>query len=96
MEVVRVKARLHAKVFGDVQGVFFRAHTEEKARELGVAGWVRNLSGGGVEVLAEGDKELLEQLLAWLGKGPPSAHVEKVESEWEKFAGEFSGFTVRR
>ena len=89
-----MQARLHAKVFGEVQGVVFRAHTEEKANSLGVTGWVRNLSGGGVEVVAEGERKVLEELLAWLRKGSPSAHVEKVESSWEKFANEFSGFTI--
>jgi len=87
-------ARLHAKISGIVQGVFFRARTEEKAKELGLTGWVKNLSGGGVEVVAEGEKKRLEELLAWLWKGPSPAHVEKVESGWERFAGEFSDFTV--
>ena len=64
-----MQARLHAKVFGEVQGVFFRAHTEEKANSLGVTGWVRNLSGGGVEVVAEGERKVLEELLASGAKG---------------------------
>lgn len=88
-------SRLHAKVSGDVQGVFFRAHTREKAESLGVSGWARNTGDGGVEVVAEGERKLLEEFLAWLGKGPPSARVERVESAWEKPTGEFRGFGIK-
>jgi len=91
----KVKARLHAIVSGEVQGVFFRAHTEEEARRLGLTGWVMNTSDGGVEVEAEGEKEKLAELLLWLHHGPPAAIVEKVEYEWKEFSGEFSGFKIR-
>jgi acylphosphatase len=68
----------HAIVSGDVQGVGFRHYTKLEARELGLAGYVRNLSGGDVEVLAEGPKHAVETLLHWLERGPPSARVERV------------------
>ncbi len=87
--------RLHATVRGDVQGVFFRAHTEEKARELGLTGWVMNTSGGGVEVVAEGEREKLEALLAWLRRGPPAAVVSGVDAEWEEFKAEFARFEIK-
>ena len=90
-----MKARLHAKVYGDVQGVFFRAHTEEEALRLGLSGWIMNSREGGVEVEAEGEREALDELLAWLQHGPPAAVVKKVEHEWKDFAGEFSGFGIR-
>jgi len=89
------KARLHAIIMGDVQGVFFRAHTEEEARRLGLVGWVMNTKDGRVEVEAEGEKEKLAEFLLWLRHGPPAATVEKVEHEWKDFTGEFSGFRIR-
>ena len=88
-------ARLHAVVRGNVQGVFFRAHTEEVAGRLGLTGWVRNMRDGGVEVVAEGEREKLEELLAWLRRGPPLASVSSVEHEWLEFRGEFSSFSIR-
>ena len=87
--------RLHAVIYGEVQGVFFRAHTQQKATELGLTGWVMNLSNGNVEVVAEGGKEPLERLLGWLQTGPQAATVKKVEKEWQDATGEFSGFEVR-
>ena len=88
-------ARLHAIVHGAVQGVFFRANTQQRAAELSLTGWVMNRKDGGVEVMAEGEHEPLERLLGWLQHGPPAASVEKVESEWQTATGEFSGFEVR-
>jgi acylphosphatase len=69
----------HAVVRGLVQGVAFRWSTKTRARELGVAGWVRNLPDGSVEVWAEGPAVAVEDLVRWLGHGPPSARVEAVE-----------------
>jgi acylphosphatase len=68
-------------VSGRVQGVFFRASTREQARELGLAGYARNLPDGRVEVLAGGDDAALDALERWLWVGPPSAEVELVTRE---------------
>lgn len=87
--------RLHAAVHGRVQGVNFRAYTMMKAHELGVNGWVRNRSDGSVEVVAEGSRPVLEQLLAWLHEGSPMSRVDTVESQWLAATGEFDGFYVR-
>jgi acylphosphatase len=84
----------HAIVHGLVQGVFFRASTEEKARSLGIAGWVRNCSDGTVEIYAEGPREQLDQLFEWCHEGPPRAEVQKVDVEWISPQGA-TGFTVR-
>jgi len=73
--------RLHALVSGHVQGVFFRASTCEYATELRLHGWVRNLSDGRVEVLAEGEQASVEKLVQWLWEGPPGAELENVEVE---------------
>ena len=88
-------ARLHARVYGMVQGVGFRAYTLRQAQRLGLTGWVRNRLDGSVEVVAEGPKGALEDLLRRLHQGPPSAGVREVQAQWESPTGEFSHFTVR-
>ncbi|MDP1629737.1 MAG: acylphosphatase [bacterium] len=87
--------RLRVKVFGDVQGVFFRYAAEEKARILGLAGWAKNTDDGAVEILAEGDEKRLKEFLDWCYLGPPTAKVEKTEVEWEEATGEFKDFEIR-
>ena len=89
------KTRRRLVVEGYVQGVFFRASTQEKARELDVSGWVRNRWGGTVEVLAEGESEHVVALIEWCRHGPPGAHVTDVRVEEEPYQGEFKGFSIR-
>jgi acylphosphatase len=89
-----MKIRAHIFAFGRVQGVFFRDHTQKWASSLSLTGWVRNLRDGRVEVLAEGDKEKIEELINRLKQGPPLAQVEKIDVEWEDYMGEFSDFRV--
>ncbi|ERJ20532.1 Acylphosphatase protein [Salinisphaera shabanensis E1L3A] len=69
-------------VSGRVQGVGFRDATRTRANELGLAGWVRNLSDGRVEVQAAGSGEKLNALADWLQDGPPSAKVEHVDTQY--------------
>lgn len=69
------KIGIHCFVTGRVQGVFFRASTQDKAKELGLFGWAKNLPDGRVEVMAFGDKEKLLALYEWLKKGPERAEV---------------------
>lgn len=88
-------ARLHAGVFGLVQGVNFRAATRDQARTLGLVGWVRNRMDGSVEVMAEGPRSDLDQLLAYLHHGPQLAEVERVEAGWQVGTGEFTRFEIR-
>lgn len=90
-----IKDRLHAIVKGYVQGVGFRYYVLDAAVALGVNGWVRNLWNGDVEVVAEGEHEALEKLLAILRRGPRAAHVSGVDIDWGEFAGEFSSFHVK-
>ncbi|HHM04646.1 MAG TPA: acylphosphatase [Gammaproteobacteria bacterium] len=66
-------------VSGRVQGVFFRAATQQQARSLGITGYARNLPDGRVEVLACGEAGAVEALCAWLWKGPPQARVVDVQ-----------------
>lgn len=93
--VEQTLVRLHAVVSGRVQGVNFRYFVTEQAHFLGVQGWVRNRLNGKVEVVAEAPRAQLELLLRDLHQGPSSAHVTRVESEWQEATGEFSSFWVR-
>jgi acylphosphatase len=66
-------------VSGRVQGVFYRASTRERARQLGCRGYARNLADGRVEVLVVGDRAAVDALIEWLWRGPPAAHVQDVQ-----------------
>jgi len=89
-------AGLRAVVHGRVQGVSFRFYTVRRAAALGLTGYVRNLSDGWtVEVVAEGDRDSLTQLLEWLGEGPRGARVERVDVEWLDQVRGFEDFGVR-
>lgn len=72
---------IHCFVSGRVQGVWYRASTQEKAVSLNLTGWARNLPDGRVEVLAFGEKEKLTELYAWLKIGPELAQVSDVSYE---------------
>ena len=89
------RARLQLIVSGRVQGVGFRFSAYDEAKELALAGWVRNLAGGEVEIVAEGSRENLQMLAAWAHLGPPSAHVTAVREDWLDFTGEFTEFRIR-
>jgi acylphosphatase len=88
-------AALHAVVYGHVQGVFFRAFVADKAAGLSLTGYVRNLpTGEAVEVMAEGDRVKLKELLILIKTGPPQANVEKVTVEWLGFTGKYAEFRI--
>jgi acylphosphatase len=89
------QARLRAIVAGVVQGVNFRYYTQRTALQLGLTGWVRNLGDGSVEIVAEGHRQALESLAAFLRVGPPSAQVTDLRIEWEEPSGEFAAFDIR-
>jgi acylphosphatase len=69
--------------------VFFRQSTRERAQDLALSGWVRNLPDGRVEAVFHGPRSVCEQALAWIGQGPPSANVTGVEHRWEQDPGDF-------
>jgi acylphosphatase len=85
--------RKHWFVSGRVQGVSFRAFTYESATDLKLTGWVRNLTDGRVEIVAQGPQKTLDQLLEKIKKGPTAAHVESVKEakadDKEKLADHF-------
>jgi len=87
--------QVHVIVRGRVQGVYFRASARGCARRLGLCGWVRNCPDGSVELIAEGEKEKLEQLVTWCHEGPPGAVVSGVNAEWREGTGAFVGFVVK-
>lgn len=88
-------ARLTARVTGRVQGVAFRWSARDTAQRLGLTGWVRNRVDGSVELVAEGNRPQLEQLLDWCHRGPSMASVEEVDARWEPSRNEFSAFSIR-
>ena len=87
--------RLNAIVYGRVQGVGFRYFVLQQAVALGLSGWVRNMSDGMVEVLAEGDSASLQELLVALHEGPDAAYVRDVKYHFSIATGEFSRFDIR-
>jgi acylphosphatase len=99
--------RAHVFISGLVQGVFFRMYTQREAQALGLSGWVKNVYGEkltmpdseektftGVEAMFEGEKEKVNEMIAWCWSGSPSANVTDVEVGWEDPKG-LRGFEIR-
>ena len=86
--------RAHVLISGIVQGVYFRANTVEKARSLGLKGWVRNINNN-VEAVFEGPEEKIKEMLEWCKQGPDAANVDHVEIEYQDYSGEFDYFERR-
>ena len=89
------KERAHVYVSGNVQGVFFRDSTRQKAEELGLAGWVKNKPDGRVEAVFEGPSDEVRQMVDWCENGPSHADVENVEVEYGEPENDSEGFEVR-
>ena len=81
-------AELHLLIAGRVQGVSYRVSAAHEAQRLGLAGWVRNLPDGRVELLAQGDAELLRQL-------PSLTRVDTLDEDWRDIVTPCHGFSVR-
>ncbi len=96
MDVPKERGQLEARVYGIVQGVFFRHHTQEKALELKAVGTVENLPDGSVRVIAEGSRDNLQTLLLWLHEGPDLARVKRVDVRWTVDSGRYSDFRILR
>lgn len=89
-----MKTRIHVIISGKVQGVWYRASTKQKADELGIFGWVRNIADGNVEAVFEGEKEALDEMIAWCWIGPARAQVSDVKMVPLKSDEAFFGFVV--
>ncbi len=89
-------ATAYLRCVGRVQGVFYRASTRDKARGLGLRGWVKNESNGDVLVLAQGEREKIGLLEDWCKEGPPLASVQNVVVDWvDEPVEKFTDFSVR-
>lgn len=87
--------RVHVRATGRVQGVFYRATCVERARALGLVGWVRNTLDGDVEAEFEGADDAVDAIVGWCREGPPHAVVEALEVEERDVLGE-RAFRVTR
>ncbi len=89
------KTRVHLFIEGRVQGVWYRAFTRDVAIRNNIRGWVRNLPDGRVEAVFEGEERDIEKAIAECYKGPPAAHVTKIDINRQPYRGEFSGFEIK-
>jgi len=86
--------QLQLMVRGRVQGVYFRASAQREARRLGLTGWVKNRADGSVEIVAEGEEVAIRELYGWAQKGPGAARVDRVDTRWRSFTGDFPDFRI--
>jgi len=86
--------RLHAVIHGDVQGVGFRYFMTRHAQGRRLKGWVRNRSDGAVELVAEGDRPDLDELLEAARQGPRHARVASVDAQWSDAKGDLDRFDL--
>jgi len=89
MRTVRVR------IFGRVQGVFFRASCARLAEDLGVSGWVRNLPQGDLEAVFQGPDAAVDEMVAWCRRGPPAASVDRIDVRVEPPLPD-AGFRIER
>ena len=86
--------RAHVFISGRVQGVSFRWNTQNKAQQLGLTGWVRNVWDGRVEAVFEGPEQLVKEAVAWCHHGNRPARVDKVQVNYRPPTGEFKHFRI--
>ena len=83
------------KVYGKVQGVFFRQNTISKAKALNISGYTLNAQDGTVEIMAQGTPENIDELIAWCHRGPERARVDKVDVKDVEEKSSFRSFELR-
>lgn len=89
-------ASVQAIVYGYVQGVYFRNFVSQRASALGLTGYVCNLHDmESIEVMAEGERKRLEELVSYLHVGPTAARVERVVTTWSEHSGRYNDFRIR-
>jgi len=90
-----MKRRVHVIVHGHVQGVWFRAAVRDIAGQEGVSGFVRNLPGGAVEAVLEGDASAVERVIGFCSIGPPGSRVDRMDQDEEPFTGAYEAFSIK-
>ena len=90
-----MKKRVHVFYSGKVQGVGFRVTAEETAHNFGVVGWVKNLRGGKVELVAEGEEAALERFLRAIRGGSMKNFIEDADVTWTAASETFNEFEIR-
>lgn len=91
-----MQKRVTLKIYGRVQGVFFRHESSKRASVFRLSGYARNEPDGTVIIVAEGAEPQLKEFIEWCREGPRLAAVERVETLWQAATGEFDDFTIRR
>lgn len=86
--------QLHILISGRVQGVGFREFARRSAEKCGVRGYAKNLDNGNVEVVAEGSKMVLDELLTMLRQGPATSEVDDVQIDERKGSDNYKGFEI--
>lgn len=89
-----MRRHLNIKIYGRVQGVFFRHYAKQKAKELGIKGFTQNEPDNTVYIEAEGEEKNLKQFLDWCHQGSSSALVKKVEFEFKSELQNFNDFVI--
>ena len=89
------KTEVKVTISGRVQGVFYRTSTRDKADELGITGYVKNLANGDVEAVFQADPDTVEQMIQWCYKGPPSSAVQSVVTQKLESPEMFHSFEIR-
>lgn len=87
---------LDIKVYGKVQGVFYRLSAQKEAEKLGLNGFVRNAEDGSVEISVEGEESSLQELLAWCRKGSMMSRVAKVDYNESNKLENYDKFEIKR
>lgn len=83
------------KIYGLVQGIGYRYSSQKEAKIRGFSGYVKNLSDGNIELVAEGEQADLQNFINWCYNGVGSAMISKIEQNWSQATSEFSGFVIR-
>ena len=85
---------IHAIITGHVQGVGYRFYARNQAHKLGIKGWVKNLDNEDVEVLAQGSRDILEQFIRFLKKGPELSQIDNIDINWQNPSIIYDGFNI--
>ncbi|KKR21328.1 MAG: Acylphosphatase [Parcubacteria group bacterium GW2011_GWE2_39_37] len=84
------------KIYGLVQGVLFRTSAKNKAKELGLKGYIQNLEDGSLIIEIEGEEDKLNYFLGWCRDGPPWAKVERIEYDFDNEVKHYRDFIIKK